>query len=79
MENEEKITIMEVIEEVVTEMCDKYCKYPYQEWDYEDEMLEKACSNCPLNRIQQEAQHEIHTNLPSRNRIWIPDRICDGK
>ena len=52
MENEEKITIMEVIEEIVTEMCDKYCKYPYQEWDYEDEMLEKACSNCPLNRIQ---------------------------
>lgn len=49
---EEKITIMEVIEEVVTEMCDKYCKYPLMEYDYEDEMLEKVCSNCPLNRIQ---------------------------
>lgn len=46
-------TITEILDEIATEMCDKYCKYPY-EWDEEkDGQLceSEICANCPLNRI----------------------------
>lgn len=50
------ISITKILEEVCSEMCDKYCKYPTmpipegktEEWLYEDD---GPCDNCPLNRI----------------------------
>ena len=54
MENKEK-TVSQIIEEVKTEICDKYCRYPTMyDMDDEDqynEMIEKVCSNCPLDRL----------------------------
>ncbi len=56
MENKEK-TVSEIIEEVKTEICDKYCKYSdinytreYSDEEY-DKMMEKICANCPLDRL----------------------------
>jgi len=51
----EKIkTIAQQLEEVVEEMCDKYCKWP-EMWDdsMEDcELSESSiCQNCPLNKL----------------------------
>ena len=47
-------TIPQLLEEVVSEMCNRYCKYP-QEWDEEAEGCELSesdvCANCPLNRL----------------------------
>ena len=46
------------IEEVIEEMCDKYCKWPeiylarYEDPDIaHDVMLETECPDCPLSRI----------------------------
>lgn len=48
------MTIPQILEEVVEEMCQKYCKYPEQ-WDEEAEGVELSesdiCVNCPLNRL----------------------------
>jgi len=47
-------TITQQLEEILSEFCDKYCKYPEQ-WDEEKEGCElvdsEICKNCPLNRI----------------------------
>lgn len=47
-------TIPQSLEEVVSEMCDKYCKWPLQ-WDEEAQGCELSesdvCANCPLNRL----------------------------
>ena len=47
-------TIPKILEDVVVEMCSKYCKYPEQ-WDEEAEGMDLAdsehCQNCPLNRL----------------------------
>ena len=47
-------SIPQILEDIVNEMCDKYCKYP-QEWDEEAEGIELSdsdiCANCPLNRL----------------------------
>lgn len=46
------------LQEVKEDMCDNYCKYPYQyQMEYEDpeegfeEMLSDICADCPLNRL----------------------------
>ena len=49
------MTVSEIFEEVKTEMCDKYCKYPC-EYDPEDhdgvELFDTdICKNCPLGRL----------------------------
>lgn len=44
-----KKTIYKIMEEVVTEMCDKYCKYP-ESVKEEDELYE-ICEKCPLNKL----------------------------
>lgn len=56
MENKEK-TVLEIIEEVRSEICDKYCKYSdinytreYSDGEY-DKMMEEVCDNCPLSRL----------------------------
>lgn len=44
------MTVSEMLQEIADEMCDKYCKYPY-EWDEEkDGQLceSEVCKNCPL-------------------------------
>ena len=47
-------SITEILEEVKTEICNKYCKFP-EEWDEEKEGCElcesDVCANCPLNRL----------------------------
>ena len=47
-------TIALQMQDIVDEMCDKYCRYP-KEWDEEAEGIELSesdiCLNCPLNRL----------------------------
>lgn len=45
---ERQLPVTKIIEEVCGEICDNYCKYPYQE--SEDGLCEK-CNECPLNRL----------------------------
>lgn len=40
--------IPEIIEEVKTEMCDNYCKYPDI---LPEEVLWSECEKCPLGRL----------------------------
>ena len=45
-------SVVNVIEEVMNEVCDKYCKFPEQYTDEDEEKLyEKHCNNCPLNKL----------------------------
>ena len=50
----ENRTITMILQDVVDEMCSKYCKWPSL-WDEEAEGIELAesdiCANCPLNRL----------------------------
>lgn len=50
----EEKTIPNMLQEVVDQMCEKYCKYPH-EWNEEAEGYELSesdiCLNCPLNRL----------------------------
>lgn len=41
---------MGLLEEIVNDFCDNYCKYPLVYTD-EDEMMEERCEHCPLNKI----------------------------
>lgn len=41
-------TIVEQIEDICAEMCDKYCKFPEMEYESEDELYERHCNDCPL-------------------------------
>ena len=43
-------TVNEIIEEVKCEICDKYCRYPFEIED-EEELLKFYCENCPLGRL----------------------------
>ncbi len=54
MQNTEKQkTIVTIIEEVLEEMCDKYCKYPEMIPDLDEQILDETapCESCPLNRL----------------------------
>lgn len=46
------ISIM--LEEIASEICNHYCKYPDQ-WDAEEKGMDlcesEICENCPLNRL----------------------------
>lgn len=51
-------SIAEIIEDVRTEICDDYCKYPelarsmVKDIDAaEDELYRKHCDSCPLSRL----------------------------
>lgn len=50
--NEEK-TISQQIEEICSEICDKYCKYPaiYDEETTGETMIDAVCSKCPLGKL----------------------------
>ena len=47
-------SIPQILEDIVSEMCSKYCKWPEQ-WDEELWGMELSesdiCANCPLNRL----------------------------
>lgn len=43
-------TIPDIIENVETEICDKYCKYPYKN-GISEETLQEICKTCPLSRL----------------------------
>lgn len=51
---EKTASISEIIEDVKTQMCSFYCRYPYQ-WDAVAEGLELSdspyCRSCPLGRL----------------------------
>jgi hypothetical protein len=51
------MTKKELIEEVKEDMCDNYCKYPFEYlMQYEDpedaheKMLDEVCNDCPLTK-----------------------------
>ena len=43
-------TIPDIIEDVKSEMCDNYCKFP-QEYKDQEQMWDKKCAECPLNKL----------------------------
>lgn len=53
-DTEKEKTVAEIIEDVKTEICMNYCKYPVT-WDEEKEGCQlfesDICKNCPLNRL----------------------------
>lgn len=51
METVTQQTIPEIIEEVKTEICDNYCKYPELFSAEEEEVLYGMCEDCPLGRL----------------------------
>lgn len=48
------MSVREVLEHVVEDMCNNYCKYPTI-WDEEKEGCQlcesDVCRNCPLNKL----------------------------
>lgn len=49
MNNIEDMTIVEQLERIKYQICDGYCKYPYQCEGQKE--LDTICKSCPLNRI----------------------------
>ena len=49
--DEKKITITQILDDIEAEICDEYCKYPYQFSDDEQAELDAICETCPLKRI----------------------------
>lgn len=49
---QEEKTVTKIIQEVIDDMCNHYCKIPAQ-WNEEDGELSESeiCQNCPLNRL----------------------------
>ena len=50
MEDTKKPTLPDIIEEVATEFCDEYCRFPFEIEDY-DTLLNTKCANCPIQRL----------------------------
>lgn len=48
--NPREMTITEQIEKMREEMCDKYCRYVYDEGITQED-LELKCNDCPLNKL----------------------------
>ena len=48
--SEEKKTVSDIIDEVKYEICEHYCRYPY-EIDDEDTLYNEYCNDCPLGRL----------------------------
>ena len=50
----DNISCAKIMEDVVTKICDEYCKYPEQ-WDEEEAGMElresEICKHCPLSRL----------------------------
>jgi len=39
------------IEQLCSELCDKFCKYPHEVYDDEQD-INTVCESCPLNEIE---------------------------
>ena len=48
--NPQNMSVTETLYKVREEMCDKYCKYVYDE-EITQEDLELHCNGCPMNRL----------------------------
>lgn len=45
-------TVNDILNEVVEEICDKYCKFPQMyTGENEDELYEEHCDGCILNKL----------------------------
>lgn len=45
-------TVNDILNEVVEEVCDKYCKFPQMyTGENEDELYEEHCDGCVLNKL----------------------------
>lgn len=56
MEKKKDESVIRVLHEVCSEICDDYCKYSdkfaeMQEWEVRA-VQENICSKCPLNRLE---------------------------
>lgn len=45
------MTLKDTIDEVITAICDNYCKYP-QIFKEGETAFEALCDKCPLNRLE---------------------------
>lgn len=39
------------LEEVKQEMCDRYCKWPAEYGDRDDDLWKEKCDHCPLSKL----------------------------
>ena len=46
----QKRRLEEFFDEIKSNICDNYCKYPSEIKDY-DELIETVCSKCPLRKL----------------------------
>lgn len=46
-------TFTELIEDILADICDNYCKYPeqYADDDGVDALINERCDNCPFQRL----------------------------
>lgn len=51
MNEKKELTITQILDDIKTEICDDYCRHPYQFSDEEQEDLGAICEHCPLERI----------------------------
>ena len=55
MSDERQRTVSEQIEDIKSDICDHLCRYSLMaeqgQVESVDEMIEKYCSDCPLNRL----------------------------
>lgn len=55
LSNAKPVSITEQIESIKRDMCDNYCKIPYQysvnEWESIQYSDDNPCCNCPLNKL----------------------------
>ena len=50
-DKEKAKTVSEILEEVKANICDEYCRYPYQFGEDEQDDLDAICETCPLERL----------------------------
>lgn len=43
--------ITDILDQIETEICNNYCKWPEQYDKDDDSLIEEVCNNCPLNMI----------------------------
>lgn len=48
--NPQDMTVTETIFKIREEMCDKYCKYVYDE-EVSQEALDDICEECPMKKL----------------------------
>lgn len=52
------MTVTKILDEVIKDICDKYCKFPEKygakypdKEEAEEKMMCEQCDKCPLNRL----------------------------